>query len=59
MSVGTGLANALVSDFVTGSIVALGAIGLALVYSIASVPNFAHGELLTLGAYVAFLVNTP
>lgn len=59
MSVSTGLANALVSGFVTGSIVALGAIGLALVYSIASVPNFAHGELLTLGAYVAFLVNTP
>jgi Branched-chain amino acid ABC-type transport system, permease components len=59
MSVGTGLANALVSGLVTGSIVALGAIGLALVYSIASVPNFAHGELLTLGAYVAFLVNTP
>lgn len=43
----------------TGSIVALGAIGLALVYSIASVPNFAHGELLTLGAYVALLVNQP
>ena len=59
MSVSTGLANALVSGLVTGSIVALGAIGLALVYSIASVPNFAHGELLTLGAYVAFLVNTP
>lgn len=51
--------NAIVTGVVTGSIVALGAIGLALVYSIASVPNFAHGELLTLGAYVAFLVNQP
>lgn len=59
MSVSTGLLNAVVSGLVTGSIVALGAIGLALVYSIASVPNFAHGELLTLGAYVAFLVNKP
>jgi branched-subunit amino acid ABC-type transport system permease component len=44
---------------VTGSIVALGATGLALVYDIAEVPNFAHGDLLTLGAYVALLVNKP
>ncbi|MFB6304557.1 MAG: branched-chain amino acid ABC transporter permease [Haloferacaceae archaeon] len=39
--------------------IALGAIGLAMVYSIAEVPNFAHGDLLTLGAYVALLVNKP
>jgi len=39
--------------------VALGAIGLALVYSIAEVPNFAHGELLMLGAYAALFVNQP
>jgi len=39
--------------------VALGAIGLAMVYSIAEVPNFAHGDLLTAGAYVALLVNKP
>jgi neutral amino acid transport system permease protein len=37
----------------------MGAIGLALVYSIAEVPNFAHGEFLMLGAYLAFLVNKP
>lgn len=57
--VSTGLANAVVTGLVTGSIIAMGAIGLALVYSIAEVPNFAHGELLMLGAYLAFLVNQP
>lgn len=55
----TGLANAVVNGLVTGSIVALGAIGLALVYNIAEVPNFAHGELLMIGAYFALFVNQP
>ncbi|MFB6253549.1 MAG: branched-chain amino acid ABC transporter permease, partial [Halobacteriaceae archaeon] len=55
----TGLANALVTGLVTGSIIALGAIGLSLIYSIAEVPNFAHGELLTIGAYMALFVNRP
>ncbi|MFB6168915.1 MAG: branched-chain amino acid ABC transporter permease [Haloferacaceae archaeon] len=55
----TGLFNAVVTGIVTGSVVALGAIGLSLVYSIAEVPNFAHGELLMLGAYAALLVNKP
>ena len=57
--VATGLPNAIVTGLITGSIVAMGAIGLALVYSIAEVPNFAHGELLTLGAFMALFVNTP
>ncbi|MFB6185079.1 MAG: branched-chain amino acid ABC transporter permease [Haloarculaceae archaeon] len=30
-----------------------------MVYSIAEVPNFAHGDMLTLGAYMALLVNKP
>jgi len=55
----TGLANAVVTGIVTGSIIALGAIGLALVYSIAEVPNFSHGELLMVGAFVALFVNKP
>jgi branched-subunit amino acid ABC-type transport system permease component len=55
----TGALNAIVTGLVTGSIVALGAIGLALVYDIAEVPNFAHGDLLTLGAYLALFVNKP
>jgi neutral amino acid transport system permease protein len=40
-----------------GSIYALGAVGLTLVYGILKLVNFAHGEFLTFGAYVAFLVN--
>lgn len=59
MAVETGLLNAISNGIVTGSIVALGAIGLALVYDIGDVPNFAHGDLLTLGAYTALLVNRP
>ncbi|WP_115863809.1 branched-chain amino acid ABC transporter permease [Halorussus litoreus] len=59
MAPSTELANAVVTGIVTGSVVALGAIGLALVYNIAEVPNFAHGELLMLGAYVALFVNRP
>ena len=54
-----GLPNAMLTGLVTGSIISLGAIGLALVYDIAEVPNFAHGDLLTLGAYAALLVNKP
>ena len=57
--VNTGLENAVLNGLVTGSFIALGAIGLSLVYNIADVPNFAHGELLMVGAYFALLVNTP
>jgi branched-chain amino acid transport system permease protein len=40
-----------------GSIYALGAVGLTLVYGILKLVNFAHGDFLTFGAYVAFLAN--
>ncbi len=39
---------------VFGSILVLGAIGLTLIYGIRRFPNFAHGDLMALGAYVAF-----
>ncbi len=57
--VSTGLENAILNGLVTGSFIALGAIGLSLVYNIAGVPNFAHGELLMIGAYAALLANVP
>ena len=41
----------------TGSYVALGAVGLTLVYGILKLVNFAHGDLLTFGAYVAYVVS--
>ncbi len=40
-----------------GSVYALGAVGLTLVYGILKLVNFAHGEFLTFGAYMAFVVN--
>jgi branched-chain amino acid transport system permease protein len=46
----------LVADgFVVGSVIALGAIGVTLTYSILRFANFAHGELLTWGAYLAWV----
>jgi branched-chain amino acid transport system permease protein/neutral amino acid transport system permease protein len=39
-----------------GGIIALGAIGLTLVYGVLKFPNFAHGALVTIGAYAAFAV---
>lgn len=57
--VSTGLLDALLQGLITGSIIAAGALGLSLIYSIAEVPNFAHGDMITLGAYVALAVNAP
>jgi len=42
---------------VLGSIITLGAVGLTLVYGIARFGNFAHGDLMTLGAYLALLLT--
>ena len=41
----------------TGSIYALGAVGLTLVYGILKLTNFAHGDFLAFGAYMAYIVN--
>jgi len=40
-----------------GAIYGLGAVGLTLVYGILKLVNFAHGDFLTFGAYMAYLVN--
>lgn len=45
------------NGLVTGSIVAIAAVGLSLVYGILKIVNFAHGDYLTLGAFFAFVVN--
>jgi branched-chain amino acid transport system permease protein len=44
----------LLNGVVVGSLYALVALGLALVYGTMQIPNFAHGHLYMLGAYVAF-----
>jgi branched-chain amino acid transport system permease protein len=47
----------IVYGIVLGSIIALGAIGLTLLYGILRFAHFAHGDLMTLGAYVVLLCN--
>ncbi len=43
--------------FVTSSFVIVAAIGLTLIYGIRGFANFAYGDLMTLGAYVALFVS--
>jgi branched-chain amino acid transport system permease protein len=43
-----------VVGLIVSSIIALGAIGLTLIYGILKFANFAHGDLMTAGAYIAF-----
>jgi branched-subunit amino acid ABC-type transport system permease component len=42
---------------VTAAIIALSTVALSLQYSVTNIPNFAHGELMTLGAYGALEVQ--
>jgi neutral amino acid transport system permease protein len=51
------VAQASLNGLTLGTIYALGAVGLTLVYGILRLVNFAHGDFLTFGAYIAFLVN--
>jgi len=48
----------LADGIMLGILIALGAIGLNLVFGTTGLTNFAHGELITLGAFVALLFNT-
>lgn len=51
------VAQTAVNGLAFGVVVALGAVGLTLVYGILKLVNFAHGDFLTLGAYAAFVAN--
>lgn len=48
-----------VDTLVTGGMWALMAVGLAMVFGVMNIPNFAHGELFLLGSFTAFTVYTP
>ena len=48
----------IVYGIVFGSIISIGAIGLTLVFGIIRFANFAHGDLMTTGAYVALFMVT-
>jgi branched-chain amino acid transport system permease protein/neutral amino acid transport system permease protein len=47
-----------VVGIIVGSVLALGAIGLTLIYGILRFAHFAHGDTMMLGAYLAFLFLT-
>ncbi|WP_395815170.1 branched-chain amino acid ABC transporter permease [Devosia sp.] len=46
----------LISGTVLGSIYALGAIGVTLIFGILRFAHFAHGDMMTMGGFIAFLL---
>ncbi len=52
------LGQALVSGLLTGAVYSLMAVGLSLIFGVMRVTNFAHGELMMLGMYVAVFAAT-
>ncbi|MCW5772385.1 MAG: branched-chain amino acid ABC transporter permease [Rhodospirillaceae bacterium] len=48
--------NYLIPGLVLGSIYALGAIGVSMIFAILRFAHFAHGDLMTLGAYLALAI---
>ncbi len=52
------MAELIVYGIILGSIITLGAVGLTLIYGIVNFANFAHGDLMTLGAYIVFFLVT-
>lgn len=52
------LVQLIVNGVAVGSIIALAAVGLTLTYGILRLANFAHGDFMTLGAYLTLLANT-
>ncbi len=51
------LAQLVINGIAVGSIIALAAVGLTLTNGILRLPNFAHGDFMTLGAYLALLLD--
>lgn len=45
----------LIFGLVTGSYIAVGAIGFTMIYGLVNMINFAHGEFMTVGAYIGFV----
>ncbi len=49
----------IVNSIITGGMWALMAVGLALVFGVMNIPQFAHGESFMVGAYVSYFVFHP
>ena len=52
------LVDSLIRTLQVGSLYALMAVGLTLTLAVIRLPNFAHAEYITVGAYAALLVST-
>jgi branched-subunit amino acid ABC-type transport system permease component len=50
-------AQIIINSMVTGSIYVLIAIGLTMIYKVLKFANFSHAELVTFGAYMAYIIN--
>lgn len=50
--------NVIVAGSVTGSIYAIGAVGVTLVFSIMRFAHFAHADMMTFGAFMVLLLTT-
>jgi branched-chain amino acid transport system permease protein len=50
-------ANIVVAGLLTGAVYSLMALGLSVIFGVIKVINFAHGEMMVLGMFGAFLVN--
>jgi branched-subunit amino acid ABC-type transport system permease component len=48
----------LVNGLIYGSILALGGLGISMLLGVLKIANFAHGDMMTTGAYLAFAANT-
>lgn len=53
----TGLLLGIIFGLITASVLALASVGLTLQFGVTNFVNFAYGEFLTIGAYLAFLLN--
>ena len=51
------LLNTIVDGLVVGLIIALTSVGLSLIFGVTGLVNFAHGELVTFGAVIAWFLN--
>ena len=52
------LNKVMVPGLVTGSVYALGAIGVTLIFGILRFAHFAHGDMMTAGSYFAWVMAT-
>ena len=52
------VAQATVNGIIAGNYYALGAVGLTLIFGVLRLVNFAHGEFLTLGAYMMLVFSS-